>query len=71
MARDTCLRCEGLLARPSLELADVLPTLVSYDVALACAAPIPSYIWRSRQNSLARSWDAAQLARGANAQVQA
>ena len=63
-AGKTCTRCEGLLERATLNLPDAIAVVEDYNVAVAQAAPIPTYVWRWKQKALAESWKLAQLAYG-------
>lgn len=54
----TCARCERLLESKATRLENVLPTLEGYNTAVARTAPIPTFIWESRQEQLAASWEA-------------
>lgn len=61
-ARDTCLKCEGLLRHHSVPLLSAIRVLEKYDTALSRSAPLPSYAWRWNQKALAESWEKCQMA---------
>lgn len=60
VAEQTCVRCSALVAKPATRLVDVLPVLEDYNCAVARAAPLPSYIWRSLQKPLSQTWEVAR-----------